>query len=164
MKLTAILSTLTFALTAGMPAAHAAASADGDFVKAAQQHALGQYALATLAAGKAQNPQVKSLAQQLVSNASKANTFIKSYASAHNVAVPNTPAIRASSQYGDIQGLKGKDFDEKFVSDLNVDTQLAIDDYKDEAANGQDPQLKAFAKQQVDLMTKVSATAGKLSH
>jgi putative membrane protein len=164
MRWKAFFTTLALAAAAGTTGVQAAAaSPDADFVKSAQQHALGQFALGSLAAGKAQDAKVKSLAQLLASNASKANTFIKSYAAAHNVSVPNQPAIRASSQYGDMQDLKGKAFDQKFVSDINVDAQLAIDDYKDEATKGSDPQLKAFAKQQVDLLTKVSATTDKLS-
>jgi len=164
MKWTALLTTLAF-VTAASAGARAAAgsSPDTDFVKVAQEHTLGQYALASLAAGKAQDPEVKSLAQKLSANANTANSFIKRYAVSHNVAVSNRPHIRAASQYGDIQGLKGKAFDSKFVTDIGMDAELAADDYKDEVDHGSDPQLKAFAKQQLDLLQKVSATADKLS-
>lgn len=165
MKWTAFLSTVAFVTAASAGAqASAGSSPDADFVKVAQQHALGQYALGSLASGKAQNPQVKSLAQKLTSNAGNANTFIKKYAATHNVAVTNRPHVRAASQYGDIQDLKGKDFDSKFVMDVNMDVQLAADDYKDEVDHGTDPQLKSFAKQQLDLFQQVTATADKLSH
>jgi len=164
MRWRAFLTTLAF-VTAASAGAQAAAgsSPDADFVKVAQEHALGQYALGSLGSGKAQNPQVKSLAEQLTSNAGNANTFIKKYAASHNVPVSNRPHVRAASQYGDISGLKGKAFDSKFVTDIGMDAELAADDYKDEVDHGTDPQLKAFAKQQLDLLQKVSATADKLS-
>jgi len=164
MKWTTFLTTLAFVtlVSSGAQAA-AGSSPDADFVKVAQEHALGQYALGSLAAGKAQDPQVKSLAEKLTANAGNANTFIKKYAATHNVAVSNRPHVRAASQYGDIQSLKGKAFDQKFVTDIGMDAQLAADDYKDEVDHGSDPQLKAFAKQQLDLLQKVTATADKLS-
>ncbi|MBV9272059.1 MAG: DUF4142 domain-containing protein, partial [Candidatus Eremiobacteraeota bacterium] len=116
-------------------------------VQTAQAHVLGQYALAALAAGKAQDPHVKTFAQKVTADAGNANMFIKRYAAAHNVAISNRPHVRAETQYGDIESLKGKAFDDKFVTDIGIDAQLASDDYKDEADHGSDPQLKAFAKQ-----------------
>ena len=104
MRWKTLVTTLAF-VTAAAAGAQAAAgkSADAEFVKTAQQHALGQYALAALAAGRAQDPQVKSLAHKLTANAGDANTFIKKYAATHDVAVSNRPHVRAATQYGDIE-------------------------------------------------------------
>ena len=163
MKLTRTFLTLTLAagMTAAAPAANAT-STDSSFVQTAQQDLLGQYALAAVAKNKAQNPDLKSIASQIASNMGEANNFIKTYASSHGVSVANKPAIRADAQYGAISSLTGKDFDKQYAQDLNVDAQLQVSDFEDEAANGTDPILKAFAKKEAALLKQASAVAQKV--
>ena len=129
----------------------------------AQPELLGQYALAAVAKNKAQDPQLKSVAAQIAANTGKATEFLKSYATAHGVSIDNKPSTRADAQYGDISTLSGKAFDQKYAGDLNVDAQMALSDFQDEAKNGTDPALKAFAKQEAALLEQASAVASKMS-
>lgn len=165
MKWTKSLLTLTLAagLTTGARAA-SAPSADATFVQSAQADLLGQYALAAVAEKKAQDPRLKAIAAQIADNANGANAFIKSYAGTHGVAVKNQPGIRADAQYGEMTSLSGKDFDKKYAEDLNVDAQLQLSDFQDEAKSGTDPVLKNFAKKEVALLQQASAVAQKIGH
>ena len=147
-------------LTPAVPAA--VSSDDTSFIQSAQGDALGQYALASLAQNKTQDPKLKSLAEQIAMNANKANDFIKNYAKTHDVEVDNKPSLRATSQYGDISSLKGSSFDQTFANDIRIDTNIAQSDYQDEAQSGTDPALKAFAKQQLALLQQEASAAGKL--
>ena len=163
MKWIASFMTLAFAavLTGG---AQAASSSDSSFVQSAQSELLGQYALATIAKNKAQDPQLKAIASQLAANTGTATQFLKTYASQHSVSIDNKPVIRADAQYGDIQSLSGKAFDQKYANDLNVDAQMALSEFQDEAQSGSDPALKAFAKKEAALLQQASAVAQKVAH
>lgn len=154
---------LAFALATSIPAWAAVSSDDASFVQSAQQDALGNYALASLARGKAQDPSAKALADQVASNATQASIFIKSYAKTHGVALENQPSIHASNQYSNISSEKGSAFDKGFAQAIYVVTNMSIDTYKDEAANGSDPALREFAKKQVAAMQQYSKTAQKLA-
>lgn len=177
MKITAILGRIRFmrwtmsfttlalaAALTGLAQAASASSTDASFVQSAQPELLGQYALAAVAKNKAQDPQLKSVATQIVTNTGKASEFLKSYATAHGVSLENKPTVRADAQYGDIQSLSGKAFDQKYANDLNVDSQMALSYFQDEAKNGTDPALKAFAKQEATLLEQASTVASKISH
>ena len=152
---------LAAALTGGAQAA-SASSADSSFIQNAQPELLGQYALATIARTKAQDPQLKAVASQIAASAGKGSDLLKTYAASHGVSVDNKPTVRADAQYGDISSLSGKAFDQKFAADVNVDSQMALSYFQDEAQNGSDPSLKAFAKQEAALLTQVSTVAQKL--
>ncbi len=164
MKWIASFMTLAFAavLTGGVQAA--SSSNDASFVQSAQSELLGQYALATMAKSKAQDPQLKSIASTLATNAGTATQFLKTYAAQHSVSVDNKPTIRADAQYGDIQALKGKAFDQKYAMDLNTDAQMALSYFQDEAQSGSDPALKAFAKKEAAMLQQASTVAQKVSH
>lgn len=147
------------ALSAGI--AHASSSDDASFVQTAQSEALGQFALASEAKTKAQDPAIKALASQVADNADKANKFITMYAKSHNVNVTNKPSLRATSQYGDIASLKGKDFDQAFSKAIKIDANVALSDYQDEAKSGGDPALRSFARQQATVLQQVATAADK---
>ncbi len=150
---------LAFIASLGTSAPAAVSASDESFVKAAQAEFLGLYALAILARGKAQSPHTKALASQVADSAGKADTFIRNYAKSHSVALDNKPTIRADAQYGDMQSLSGTAFDQKFAQVISVDMQMQLSDFQDEAQNGNDPKLKAFAKQQIGVLQRLSAQA-----
>jgi putative membrane protein len=159
----AVIGTLAFILSAGMPARAALSSDDASFVQAAQHDALGNYALASLARGKAQNPQAKQLATQILTDATQANDFIRTYAKSHAVTLDNQPSVRADNQYSNISSDKGSSFDKDFANAVYIDSNIALDTYKDEAAHGSDPALRAFAKKQLAALQTFSKTAQKLA-
>jgi predicted outer membrane protein len=154
---------LAFALATGAPTWAAVSSDDASFVQSAQQDVLGNYALASLARNKAQDPSAKALADRVAANAAQASIFIKSYAKTHAVALESQPSIHASNQYSNISSEKGPVFDKGFAQAIYVDANMALDTYKDEAASGSDPALRDFAKKQLAAMQQFSKTAQKLA-
>lgn len=159
----AVISTLAFVLAASIPAWSAVSSDDASFVQSAQQHVLGQYALAALARGRAQDPGAKALAEQVAANAAQASLFIKSYAKTHAVTLSNQPSLHASNQYSNISSEKGTSFDHGFAKAIYVDANMSIDDFKDEASHGSDPALRDFAKKQLAALQQFSKTAQKIA-
>lgn len=164
MKFRTALIAAVLVASATLGSARAASSDDSSFVSAAQQDILGQYALAALARSKASSPTTKSLADAMASNADKANTWLKKYATSHNVSLPNKPNVRTSVQYGSLQTAKGARFDKLFGRDINVDAQMQLGTFQDAASSASDPALKSFAQKQVELLQKYSSEAQKLGH
>lgn len=163
MKWTTIFTTIALgaSLTVGAHAA-SASSTDASFIRRAQPVLLGQYALAAAAKNKTQNPALKAAATLVATDMGSASTFLKQYAASHNVSVTNKPTVRADMQYGSMQGLSGKAFDRRYAEDLNTDVQLELSAFQDEAKNGTDPVLKAFAKRQVAVLTRAGSAAQKI--
>jgi predicted outer membrane protein len=153
---------LTLAITA-TPALAALSSDDASFVQSAQQYALGDYALATLARSKAEEPTAKSLGAEIASNAAQANDFIRAFAKSHDVSLDNKPSVRADTQYGNISSDSGRAFDKDYANAVYTDTSIALSTYRDEAAHGSDPALRTFAKRQLSAMEQFSKTAQKLA-
>jgi putative membrane protein len=163
MKWIAAISTLALIVSVWGTAQSAVSSNDASFVQAAQSDLLGEYALAALASGKAANPRVKSFASQIATQTDKANIFIKKYAKEHDVSIANKPTLRADAQYGDLRALSHSAFDRRFAEDLNVDSQLSLSDFQDEAQSGSDPALRKFAKEEARLLRRYSSEAQKLT-
>ena len=148
--------------TAGAVAA-TPSSNDTDFIQSAQHEALGEYALAALARGKAEDPAAKALAQQIATNAASVNDFIRSYARTHGISLDNKPSLRADEQYGNIQGDKGAQFDKDYANALHIDLNIASSNYQDETTGGSDPALKAFAKKQLAILEHFDQAAGHIT-
>lgn len=153
------MKTLAFALVAALLGA--ASSTDSSFVQSAHSAVLGQYALAGLANHKASDPQLKALANQIALSSNQANAYLTKYATINGVQLENKPALQVDEQYGNLQTLSGKTFDQKFAQAMYVDAQLALGDFQSEAKEGSDPALRAFARQQAALLEKISDVAHK---
>ena len=162
MKVLTLLFSLV-ALSVSNPLAALAAapltSADADFLKNVQQDALGQYAIGSLAAGRAQNPRVKALAKAIAANATSANEALKKIASAHGVAPESKPTTRASYQYSNLSETSGPSFDQAFVGQIGTDASIAADTYADYAAHGSNAELRSLAKQQAAALKALAAQA-----
>jgi putative membrane protein len=160
----ALISMAAFVVaTTGLAVAAGTSSDDAAFVQSAQHDALGEYALAALAKGKAANPQAKALATLILTHADSANTFIKGYARTHDVDIDNKPSVRADEQYGDMSSDTGSSFDQAFANAMHIDANIALDTYQDEAQHGSDPTLRKFAQEQATFLQQVSSVAGKIS-
>jgi putative membrane protein len=162
MKAVAFLSAVALGAVT-VAAAAALSSDDASFVQSAQHEALGEYALASLAKNKADEPAVKTLAAEVLANANTVNQFVRSYAASHDVTVDNKPSLRADEQYGNIETDSGKSFDQALANVLHIDLSIALDDYKDESQSGGDPALRAFAKEHLSSLEQFAAAAAKLS-
>ena len=132
-------------------------------MQSAQHEALGEYAIAALARGNAQNPDVKALAAQVASNSAQANDFIRSYAKKNGVDVDNKPSVRADNQYGNIQGEKGSAFDKDFATRSISMPKWRKATTKTRSRRGSDPALKAFAKQQLQALQRIASEADKIA-
>jgi predicted outer membrane protein len=150
---------LAIALAASSASALADTQSDAAFVQKAQSDLLGQYALAVLARSHGASPAVQSLANQIATNATAGNTFLSNYAKAHGITLSGKPTFRADSQYGEMSGSKGSDFDSRFAQDIYADAQLQQGDFQTSVS---DPNLQRFADRENQEMTQIGNQAEKL--
>jgi putative membrane protein len=148
-------STSAIALTTALlmlftlPAAASSLSqSDESYLNSEMQTALGRYALASLAQKQASSPNVKQLAQNIQTQSSTESQHLEKIAKQYGVSPPKSPSVRDSYHYSQLTGLHGKAFDQQFVQELTVDDDIVSGNNQSEAQSGQNPQLKAIAKQQ----------------
>lgn len=144
---------------------------DKKFLKEAAEGGLAEVELGKLASQKASSPEVKQFAQKMVDDHTKANDQLKQVASAENVSVPNELDSKHQSRLDKLSKLSGDSFDKAYVKDQLKDHETYVRDFNNEAQNGSDPKVKAFAsatlptlQQHLDLVKSLNKTekeAGK---
>jgi uncharacterized protein (DUF305 family) len=137
-----------------------AAPFDQQFIDMMTPHHMSAVAMAQIALTRAQHPQIKRLAQAIVSAQDKEIGQMKAYRKAwygsattpsmdHMPMLPGLPMgdmRMGMTMMGDIAHLKtAKPFDRAFIDAMLPHHQMAIDAAKLELANGSHPQLKALA-------------------
>jgi putative membrane protein len=120
---------------------------DKKFAKDAALGGMTEVELGKLAAQKASNDAVKQFGQRMVDDHSKANDQLKQIASKSNIEVPAALDSKHQSHIDKLSKLSGPAFDKAYVKDMLKDHQHDVDDFKSEAQNGSDPNIKQFAMQ-----------------
>jgi putative membrane protein len=126
--------------TAGTPGT--ASVPDDQFANKAAQAGLAEVELGGLASQKAESPDVKQFAQQMVTDHTQANQQLKQAAPGMNV--PDTLDAEHQSLKDKLSGLSGKEFDREYMRAQVKDHQEAISLFRSESDSGQG-QLKSFA-------------------
>lgn len=129
-------------------------SKDRDFLTEAASGGLMEVELGKIASTNAASPKVKEFGRMMVTDHSKANTELKTVAGKENVAVPATPADKQQKHIDDLKAKKGADFDKDYVDMMVDDHKEDIDKFQDEAKNGKNTAIKAFAAKTLPVLYK----------
>jgi putative membrane protein len=140
--------------TMGQGTANAAPSKvdDKKFVKNAALGGLTEVELGKLATQKASDQKVKDFGQKMVDDHTKANDELKQAATKSNIPVPESLDSKHQSRIDKLSKLSGADFDKAYVKDQLKDHQKDVQEFKEEAQNGTDPNIKAFASTAVPVL------------
>jgi putative membrane protein len=119
---------------------------DTAFLKQAAQGGLAEIEASQLAETNATDPQVKSFAEQMVSDHTRTGDELKALASSKGVEVPSDPSVGQRTQLKILGALKDGHFDQHYASEYGVDAhEKTVKLFQKEAAQGKDPEVKAFA-------------------
>lgn len=129
----------------GTPNAAPSRVDDKKFVKNAALGGLTEVELGKLAAEKASDQKVKDFGQKMVDDHTKANEELKQAASKSSIPVPESLDSKHQSRIDKLSKLSGADFDKAYLKDQLKDHQTDVQEFKDEAQNGTDPNVKTFA-------------------
>jgi putative membrane protein len=120
-------------------------SDDREFLTKAAQGGLLEVELGRLAAQKAQNADVKRFGQRMVDDHSKANTELKTLASAKGITVPTDLSAEGKEAQTKLSKLSGAEFDKEYMKLMVDDHQEDVSEFEEESRDADDPDVKAFA-------------------
>ena len=119
--------------------------ADAKFATAAADGGMAEVMLGKLAKEKATNLQLKEFGAMMVTDHSKANDELTALAKSKNIALPLVVSADKQKAYDDLNKKTGADFDKAYTSMMIDGHKSTAKLMKDEADNGKDPDMKAFA-------------------
>jgi putative membrane protein len=123
------------------------AHVDAAFMKNAAEAGLAEVEASKLAASKATNTQVKSFAQQMVDDHSKANDELKALAASKGVTLPTEPSMAQKAKLKLLQGADGAHFDKRYAESFGVKAhEDTVNLFQKEAQKAKDPEVKAWAE------------------
>lgn len=127
---------------------------DKDFVLEAASGGLMEVELGKMAATNAASAKVKEFGRMMVTDHTKANTELKAVAGKKSITVPAAPAEKQQQHIDDMNTKKGADFDKAYVDLMVDDHKEDVSKFEDEAKNGKDPDVKAFASKTLPVLNK----------
>ena len=118
---------------------------DKKFVKDAALGGMAEVELGKLATQKAASDEVKQFGQKMVDDHTKANDQLKQVAAKESISIPDALDSKHQSRINKMSKLSGPDFDKAYIKDQVKDHQQDVNEFKSEADNGSDPNIKQFA-------------------
>lgn len=104
---------------------------------------MAEVKLGQLAKDKGTSARVKSFAEMMINDHSKANEELKSLASSKNVTLPSKIGEDHQKKYDDLQKKSGKDFDRAYMDAMVDGHESAINSFDGQKDN-KDPDVKAW--------------------
>ena len=125
---------------------------DKTFLTKAATGGMAEVSMGQLAERNAASPQVKQFGERMVSDHTKANDQLKGIARSQNVTLPTNldSADRATEQR--LASMKGTSFDQAYMRDMVEDHQKDVQEFQQEANNGQNEALRMFAQQTLPIL------------
>jgi putative membrane protein len=118
---------------------------DSEFATKAAEGGMAEVKISKLAVNKASAPEVKTFAQKMVSDHTKANMELKQLAAKKSLTLPAKIDDDHQKAYDKLASLTGEDFDKQYMKAMTDDHDDTVKLFKDEMNNGQDAELKQFA-------------------
>jgi putative membrane protein len=121
------------------------ASNQDSFYTEAAQSGMAEVALGNLALQKSTSDQIKTFAQQMVTDHTAANQELTSLAAGKNVTLPTEMDAKHKSAMDKLSAMSGTDFDKAFMKQMVKDHEAAVKLFQRESDRGTDADSKAFA-------------------
>ncbi|BDM22938.1 TPA: DUF4142 domain-containing protein [Pseudomonas putida] len=133
-------------LVLGMASLQALAATSDDFVEAATEAGIAETVTGKLAMEKSQNTEIKTFAQQMVTDHTKANQKLGDIARKLDISVPDEAALTDKVKKMILEW-RDESFDKSYVNNQVDAHEKAVELFKKEAASSDKPELKAFASE-----------------
>jgi putative membrane protein len=125
---------------------------DADWAVDAAAGGMMEVKFGELAQKNAGSAQVRDFGKTMVTDHSKANDELKALAAQKNISLPATLSDEAQRKYDDLAKKTGADFDKDYMSMMVDDHEEDIDEFKKEAADGRDAELKTWAADKIQVL------------
>ncbi|HTM91449.1 MAG TPA: DUF4142 domain-containing protein [Flavisolibacter sp.] len=127
---------------------------DSMFVMEAGIGGLMEVQAGQLAQQNAQNQRVKDFGGMMVTDHSKANDELKSYAASHGVNLPTTLPADVQKHIDAMKNMKGAAFDKHYIAMMLDDHKEDVGKFKKETTAANDAQLKTWATNTLPVLQK----------
>lgn len=117
------------------------------FIRKAAEGGEAEVELGKLAQEKAASPEVKQFGERMVNDHSKANDQLKEVVQKEGVTLPTKLDAKDAATKARLEKLSGEAFDRAYMKDMVADHTKDVREFKNEAKNGKDPDVKNFAAQ-----------------
>jgi len=134
------------------------AHGDRKFIEKAAEDGLAEVELGKLAAQKATDPAVKSLAEQMVKDHTGANQKLASLAQSKGITMPTALSHSDERHLHKLEKLSGAKFDEAYVKDMLKDHKDDAKAFDKQAQKAKDPDVKQFAADNASVIHQHLAT------
>lgn len=118
---------------------------DSMFVMEAAIGGMMEVQAGQLAQQNGQSQRVKDFGGMMVTDHSKANDELKSYASGHGITLPASLPADEQKHIDQMKNMKGSAFDKHYVSMMVSDHQKDVAKFKKESTDANDAELKTWA-------------------
>ena len=105
-----------------------------------------------LAQDRGSSDAVKSFAQRMVAQHSRANDQLKQVAAQSSISLPSDISPRDQSTYDKLAKLSGSDFDRAYARDMVNDHVADLAEFQKEANAGRNAEIKDFALQSLPML------------
>ena len=159
--------TLLFLAIAGVSSAALAADAEHTppapsvFVKKASLDGMTEVEAGKVALAKSQDPDIRSFAQRMVDDHSKAGAELASLAKTKGLAAPKQLDAEHQAMLDALKAKSGHEFDHAYAEHMNMDHSKAIALFES-ASKSDDVQLAQFAEKTLPTLKQHKALAQKL--
>ena len=113
-------------------------------------------------AAESENSAVAAFGRQMVQDHTRLNDELGAIARGLGVTPPDSPSLTQQAKGAATAVLPGATFDRTYIATQVEDHQETLELMRNEASNGNDPQLKAFAQRAVPIIERHLAEAEKL--
>ena len=127
---------------------------DSAFVMEAATGGLMEVQAGQLAQQNAQGQRVKDFGGMMVTDHSKANDELRSYASGHGINLPDSLPSKEQKHLTAMKSMKGSAFDKHYVSMMVDDHQKDVAKFKKESTSADDAQLRTWATNTLPVLQK----------
>jgi putative membrane protein len=120
-------------------------AADNSFIMQAASGGLSEVQLGQMAQQKATSPAVQQFGAQMVQDHTPQDKELVALAVKKGVTPPAGPDAAHTAISQQLSTLSGRTFDQQYLASQQQDHQLQVKLYQEEAQNGTDPDVRAFA-------------------
>jgi len=118
---------------------------DREFAEFALNTNLVELKFSELATTKGFSPEVKNLAQQIITDHKKADDLLKQITAGKSVSAPTQLSEDQQKDYNKLKDMEGEAFDKAYTDCMVKDHKKAIDQYEKQTKKGNNTELRAFA-------------------
>jgi putative membrane protein len=137
-------------------------TSDAAFMTTAARGGMAEVEMGQLAQRNGRSPAVKRFGQTMVSHHGRSNQEMVALAQQKQITPPSTIGAEQQRIYNDLAKLRGNAFDRAYAQAMVRDHQEDLRLYQEEAANGTDPDVKAFAARHVPVLQEHLRMAQRL--